>query len=114
MTVDHRSSDSPEMNVPITRALPLWGILSALGGGAISVLAMGIVLYVTVERNGDRQQQTGIITQEKLTELSTKVGALTASLNSKDLKDQEHDFKLNDHERRITLIEARPTAAPRR
>lgn len=113
--MDHRSSDGPEMNVPITRALPLWGILSALGTGAVGLITMGIVLYTTVERNGERQQQTAAITQEKLTDLSTKVGALTSSLNSKDLKDQEHDFKINDHERRITLIEAaKPPAGARR
>lgn len=112
--MEHSSSDNSDINVPINRSIPMWGILSALGTGAIGLLGVGLVLYVTVERNGDRQQQTAIITQEKLTDLATKVDALTANLNSKDLKDQEHDFKITDHERRLTNLEARQSTAPPR
>jgi hypothetical protein len=51
---------------------------------------------------------------EKMTEMSITLNTLSAQANKKDLKDIEHDLRINDLDRRMLAIEQRKDARPNR
>lgn len=87
----HRSEDAPLLT--IMRAVPMTWLLGIVGA---------MLLWAASQFFG--QQALA----EKLTIMTAKFEALSASVNSGNAKVQEHEFKLADHERRLQALERKP------
>lgn len=88
----HRQDDPPGAMYRVTREVPLtWLIGFAIAG----VFQAGLLYY--------KQDAQSIL----VTSLREDIRALSISVSSKDLKDVEHDLKIADLQRRISLLEAR-------
>lgn len=85
--MNHRLSDPP---IKITREIPLPWLLSIVG----AILVFSGTVYFTQQRQG-----------ELLGELKQEVQKLSTNLDSRTQKDQEHDYKLMDLDRRMTAQE---------
>lgn len=90
-----------ENRIRIVREIPLWGVIT----GLIAVLMMaGAAAYNQVS---GQQRLLELMTAQgtAIQELTIKVTQLSIQINGKDLKDVEHDVRLNDLSRRITDTE---------
>lgn len=79
-----------------------WAIpLPWLIGACVLVIGQGATVYYTQLRQGD------ILAQQSasIADLAAQVRVLSAQLSSKDGKDIEHDFRINDLDRRMQTIE---------
>jgi hypothetical protein len=91
----HRNDDSGPIKV--TREIPLWGILTVIG----AIAGQGILLWA-----GQREQSINLGTiGEQIKAQSVEIQRLSVAVGSKDLKDVEHDIKLDDLQRRLNKIE---------
>lgn len=97
-----RRHDSREI-VHIDRKIPLWGVL----GGLAVVTVQALAMYITQREQGTLLQQT----VKQSSELGVQIEELRKELGQRNLKDVERDIRLNDQERRIRVLEDRPTGA---
>ena len=90
-----KNSDRPRVGweVPIT-----WLI-----GGLGVICIQAAVVYFGQVRQGEILQEQSLTIRE----LSKQLGHLSQLITSTNVKDVEHDMKLNEHERRITALESR-------
>jgi len=87
-----------ENRIRIVREIPLWGVIT----GLIAFLMMlGAAAY---NQFSGQQRLLELMTAQgaAIQELTIKVAQLSIQINGKDLKDVEHDVRLNDLSRRIT------------
>lgn len=91
----HRATDKGPIHVG--REIPLpW-----LVGAALSILGQGILIW-----NGQEKQADAIARMTtQLTEQTKQIQSLSVEIGAKNLKDVEHDLKIADHERRISVLE---------
>jgi hypothetical protein len=85
-----RMDDDPESPFTITRAIPLPWLLS----GIIAIIGQAGVVYFAQQRQGELIQA-----------MTIELKAVSQAVNTSTVKDVEHDFRLNDHERRLQAIE---------
>lgn len=86
----HRSDDEPNRPFTITRSLPLYWLLSVLA----AMIMQAAVVYFAQQRQGELiQAMTGELKQ------------VVQAVNTSNVKDVEHDFRLSDHERRLQALE---------
>lgn len=97
--MNHRRSDDPTQ-VRVTREIPLWGLLTVLGG-----LACQAVLIWA----GQREQQLAI-TQltAQVAQSAEQLGRMSGALGSQNVKNAEHDWALRDLDRRLQALEHSP------
>lgn len=86
--------------------VPLTWLLS----GAVFLACQAALVYFSVQRQGELI--TGLTESQR--ELTKEVSAMRAQQGPRDLKDAQHDFALQDHDRRLLLLEgaARKSRAP--
>lgn len=90
-----RASD-PE-GITIDRKIPLWSVLTAAG----AVFGQGLLLW-----NGQNLQAVEIRHQsEQIREMAAQVKAMAAQLAIKDGIDIKQDFRIDELERRVLVIE---------
>lgn len=87
----HRRAEDPS-SFTITRAIPLPWVLGVI----FAIAAQAAVVYFTQQRQG-----------ELIVTLTTEVKTLTASVNTNNVTDVKHDFKIADIERRLESLERR-------
>lgn len=88
--------------IRIVREIPLWGVITGLLGVVVTISVAAYNQFAGQQRLLELMQAQGVAIQE----LTIKVAQLSAQINSKDLKDVEHDVRLNDLSRRVTDNEA--------
>jgi predicted RND superfamily exporter protein len=91
----HRADDVTP--VKITREIPLWGLVSAIGLFAAQAVAL---YYGQIALTKTQTEQT-----ESIKQLTAEVKSLSNSIQANNVKDVEHDLKLNDLERRVSKNE---------
>lgn len=91
----HRIDDPAPIR--IVREVPLWGIVIML----FSIVAQAVSLFYAQQSQGESIQRMTV----RIVELTSEIRQLSVSANVKDIKDAEHDFKLQDHERRLANVE---------
>ena len=96
--VNHRSSDNNPIKVD--RTIPLWGILTVLGMGALQA----VMMWNAQSRQADAIE--ALIGQ--VATANASINRLTVEIGSKNIKDVEHDMALKDLERRLNNVESRP------
>lgn len=85
--------------IKVTREIPLWGLLCVIG----ALAGQAVTMYYSLERQADKQRDQ----TEAIKVLAGKIDRLAEDNNARAAKDNEHDWKLADHERRIQAIELR-------
>ena len=83
--------------IRVIREIPLTWVI---GGATSFLIAIGSVAWVQIT---GQQRLTELMTLQgaAIQELTAKVAQLSAQINGKDLKDVEHDIRLNDLGRRV-------------
>lgn len=94
--MQHRQQD-PEGPFRVTRAIPMWGILCFLGLG----LGQAVLIWANQREQALQLKAIEVAQKEQAEQLRT----LAVEVGAKNLKDVEHDLKIADHERRISVIE---------
>lgn len=91
-SLDRRRADDDQHGGPftITRAIPLWGLLTVLG----ALIGQGVVVYFAQQRQG-----------ELILAMTVELKQVVQAVNTSNVKDVEHDFRLSDHERRLQVLE---------
>ncbi len=92
-----RPDDGPL--VRIKREVPL----SWLGGLIIGFLLQIGLMYLSI----DRLTEANKITNASMLNLTAEVKAFNTSMNGKDLKDGEHDWKIDGLDKRLTIVETK-------
>lgn len=91
----HRATDKGPIHVG--REIPLPWLI----GAALSIVGQAVLIW-----NGQEKQAESIARMTtQLTEQTKQIQSLSVEIGAKNLKDVEHDLKLADHERRISVIE---------
>lgn len=90
-----RESDTAPIKV--TREIPLWALVSALGAFAMQAVAL---YYGQIDLAKTQAAQT-----ESIRNLTNEVRTLSAAIGAKDMKDLEHDYKIRDLDGRVTKTE---------
>jgi len=88
-----RASD--EQPIRVVRQIPLWGVITMVVTAATFAIATSINQFYGQQR---------LI--EQVAELTTQIKSLTIEVNGKNLKDIEHDIKIADIVRRVSILEA--------
>lgn len=102
MTAATRSTD-PD-GITIDRKIPLWGVLTA----AAAVFGQGLLLW-----NGQNLQAAEIRHQsEQIREMANQVKAMAAQLAVKDGIDIKQDFRLDELDRRVLVLEEQKGRKP--
>lgn len=92
----HRATD-PTGPFKVTREIPLWGIVCFLG------LGIGQAVMMWADQREQRQSLEAI--RSIATEQTQQLRTLAVEVGAKNLKDVEHDLKIADHERRVSVLE---------
>lgn len=83
--------------VTIDRKIPLWGVLSVVGG----LLIQAVLVW-----NGQNLQASEIRHQsEQIQDLAQQVKGMSAQLSAKDGIDIKQDVRIDSVERRVTVLE---------
>ena len=95
----NRSADDNRLR--IRREIPLWNVLAAAGGAAVFFITFGFMLLQEL-----RESRTQIAAMSaSIIQLTAKIENVSSELSGKNLKDLEHDLRLNDAVRRIGELE---------
>lgn len=78
--------------VKITREIPLWGILTVVGG----LLAQSVHMYYSNMHQG-----------QKLDEVVTEFRAMTVEMHRSNVRYGQMEYQISDLQRRIAALEAR-------
>ena len=93
--IHHRAGDPPA--VKVTREIPLYWLITIVVAG---------IFQAGVQYTQNSKLQDLVVTQvEKIDRLDIKLQQLAVEVGQKNLKDVEHDLKIADHERRISVVE---------
>lgn len=87
-----------DQRIRIVREIPLWGVITGLSGFLIMAGGVAYNQVTGQQRLLELMTAQGVAIQE----LSVKVAQLSGQINGKDLKDVEHDVRLNDISRRVS------------
>ncbi len=93
-----RQTDPIPPGVRVTREVPLWGIIVLLLGG----LGQAIVAWTQLQSFGDTLRGISVTQQQQ----SASIAEISRSLNTTNLKDLEHDLKIQSLTNRISAFEA--------
>lgn len=97
MNAQHTRAEDPE-SITIDRKIPLWGVLSVVGG----LLIQAVLVW-----NGQNLQASEIRHQsDQIQDLAQQVKAMAAQLQAKDGVDIKQDVRIGDLDRRVTSLEA--------
>lgn len=98
----YRETDSMGLDHPkpitIDRKIPLWGLLSVAG----AIAGQSVLLWNGQQLQAQRLEDYG----KQITALTVEVKELNSQLSVKASKDNEQDLRLNDHSRRLLLLES--------
>lgn len=94
----HRQTDHSDV-IRVSRVIPLWGIVTALGIFAANAASM----YYGQLSQGEKL----ISLQANTVQMNSKLDTITSTQNKADLKDLEHDYKLSSQYAQITALTAR-------
>jgi len=100
-----RETDDPIIGARLKREVPLWGVLCLLG--FVAVQAVGTWGQVSEQGKTLSRMETAQSTWQ--TQIAQQLAEINRSLNTSNLKDLEHDFKIKALEDRVTKIETNST-----
>lgn len=105
-----RASEQQDGGFRVRWEVPLPWLIS----GMVLICAQAAIVYFGQIRQGELQQEQAIAIKElrleqsaSIKELTRQVRELSQIITINNVKDVEHDLKLADHDRRLTLIEGR-------
>lgn len=85
----------------VKREIPLWSIVLAV----VSILVSTITLGYGVIKSINDLDSSFVSMRGELIRLTGEVKELTTEINGKNLKDVEHDMRINNNERRLLTLE---------
>ena len=97
-----RETDDPLIGARLKREVPLWGVLCGLGIG----LVQAIMIWAQVQDQGKTLSRMETAQSAWQTQIAQQLAEINRSLNTSNLKDLEHDFKIKALEDRVAKIEA--------
>jgi len=100
-----RENDDPIIGARLKREVPLWGVLCGLGIGVLQVA----LTWSQVQDQGKTLSRMETAQVAWQSQIAQQLAEINRSLNTSNLKDLEHDFKIKALEDRITKIESLPT-----
>lgn len=93
---NHRSTDT-FVGGTIKREVPIWSLITMIGFVAAQALGM------YVEQREQRSALSSVASTQA--DINRQLTELAKELGNKNLKDIEHDLKIDDLRRRVTLLE---------
>lgn len=93
-----REGDDPILSTRIRREVPITSVAWIIGLGIVQA----VTLWLQVQRQSDSLERL----ERAQAQVAVKLDSINQALNKTDLKDQEHDIRIQSLTNRVVVLEA--------